>query len=69
MREQPPMSQHGSHTALERMLDRWIEGDPDAAERWIQSQLARIALRKRLALQRQSDELRAFKIAALREKP
>jgi hypothetical protein len=34
---------------LEALLDEWLEQDPDAASRFIESQLARIALRRRLA--------------------
>lgn len=37
---------------VERMLERFIEQDPDAAERFIESQLAQLALRKRLAARR-----------------
>ena len=34
---------------LESLLDHFIESDPDRAERWLESTLAKIELRKRLA--------------------
>lgn len=37
---------------VERLLTRFIENDPDAAERFIESQLAQLDLRKRLAAKR-----------------
>jgi hypothetical protein len=32
---------------VERLLDQWIDVDPDRCERWMESKLAQLALRKR----------------------
>jgi len=37
---------------MEHLLNQWIEQDPDAAERFMESLLARLALRRRLAEKR-----------------
>jgi hypothetical protein len=42
------MTDRESLQQIEALLDNWIDADPDAAERFIDSQLARVALKKRL---------------------